>query len=169
MRKRHICLLALPLLSTAACLDMSDQDPADGTSSQALAPRMITDHICESFGQHFCVGAPGLAFEDPVVETPTGRVIQINPVAGGVNLALQIDPTKCVAVKNNSNLVELRACSQPSAVWIVGNGPNGHSCVFQNQLGGVLGGPNTGAQFRVVSSDDSELFKQFVVPMLGCT
>jgi hypothetical protein len=166
---KRICLLALPLLSTAACLDMSDQDPADGTSSQALAPRVLTDHICESFGS-FCVGAPTLAFDDPVVETVSGRIIKFVPVAGGVNLALQIDPTKCVAVKNNSNLVELRACSQPSAVWIVGTGPNGHSCVFQNQLGGLLGGHNIeGRQFTVVPTTDTAAFKQFIVPSLGCT
>lgn len=36
MMKRRISLLALPLLSIAACLDMSDQDPTEGTSSQGI-------------------------------------------------------------------------------------------------------------------------------------
>lgn len=35
MMKRHISLLALPLLSIAACLDLSDQDSTSGTLSQA--------------------------------------------------------------------------------------------------------------------------------------
>jgi hypothetical protein len=168
MMKRRICLLALPLLSTAACLDMRDQDSTDGTSSQALAPRVLTDHICEQFGAQWCVGAPTLAFEDPVVETVSGRIMQFIFVSGGVNLAFNADPTKCVAVKNNSNLVEIRACSQPSAVWIVQTGPNGHSCVFQNQLGGVLGGRGDGGQYSVVPTTDKPAFKQFTVPSLGC-
>src|SRR3954447_1065065 len=93
MRKLHLCWLALPLLSTAACLDMSDQDSADGTSSQALAPRAAVS-ICESHGR-FCVGAPTLAFEDPVVETASGRNFLLVATPTGFNLAFSADPTRC--------------------------------------------------------------------------
>jgi hypothetical protein len=165
---RNICLLALPL-SITACLDMSDQDPMDGTSSQALGPAVTitTDRICETFGS-FCVGAPTIAFEDPVVETPTGRIFQINSVTGGVHLAFNADPTRCAAGKNNSTLVEVRACTVPSATWIMQPGPNAGSCIFQNQLGGVLSGPNSAGQFEVRSRGASGWLQQFFIPSHAC-
>lgn len=170
--KRCICLLALPLLSLTACLDPSDQDPADGTSSQAVAAPPVStqatgNNICESHGQ-FCVGAPTIAFEDPVVETLTGRLFQIVFVAGGINLAFTAEPNKCVAIKNNSNLVEVRACTQPSAVWVPQTGPDGHSCVFQNQ-GRYLSGHNmAGSQFTVESKGASDAFQQFASAGITC-
>src|SRR4051812_136343 len=167
--RRHICLLALPLLSTAACLDMSDQDTTDGTSSQAagITPAAVTGRVCETFGA-FCVGAPTIAFEDPVVETTGGRILQIVPVAGGVNLAFNADTTRCVAVKNNSSLVEVRACSQASATWIPQRGPDGQSCLFQNLLGGFLSGADSGGQFNVKARGANGWFQQFINPGIAC-
>lgn len=178
MMKRHLCLLVLPLLSIAACLDMSDQDAAEGASSQASvatpdpgrlagSPQpdavLAIERVCETFGA-FCVGAPTIAFEDPVVETAGGRILQIVSVAGGVNLAFNADPTRCVAVKNASTLVEVRACTVASAVWKMQNGPDGHSCLFQNQLGGFLSGPGNGGRFNVVSRGASGWLQQYTVP-----
>jgi hypothetical protein len=185
--KQRICLLALPLLSIAACLDMSDQDSTDGTSSQAsvttLDPGGLpgspqadaiiggTSTICETYGGSRCVGAPTIAFEDPVLETATGRFLQIAPVAGvagGVTLAFATDPTRCVAVKNASSLVEVRACSVQSAIWIPQLGSDGHSCIFQNHLNKeYLGGPNTGGQFNVVGKNATGgWLKQFTLSFL---
>lgn len=168
MKKRYISLLALPLLSIAACLDMSDQDSTDGTSSQAAeaaalagspqAGATVIGTICETYGSHFCVGAPTIAFEDPVVETANGRSLEIVDVPGGVVLAFNAPGNKCVAVKNASTLVEVRSCDVASAVWIRQTGPDGHSCIFEatststTQPRTYLAGPNrAGGQFSVVS------------------
>lgn len=169
---RHICLLALPFASLAACMDMSDQDPMDGTSSQAVGPAVTitTDRICETFGSS-CVGAPTIAFEDPVVETPTGRIFQINSVTGGVHLAFNADPTRCVAVKNNSELIEVRACTVSSATWIMEPGPHAGSCIFENQLGGFLSGPGSGGGRFLLGTRDAAmqgLLQQFTISSHAC-
>jgi hypothetical protein len=145
-------------------MDTSDQAPADDTSSGAslaISPQATAANICESHGT-FCVGAPTIAFEDPVVETPTGRLFQIMPVAGGVNLAFNADPTKCVAVKNATTLVEVRACSQPSAVWSIQTGPDTHSCIFQNQVSKLyLAGSNSAGNQFTVQPKANGSFQQF--------
>jgi hypothetical protein len=181
MMKRHIPLLALPLLSIAACLDMSDQESADGTSSQASVATLdpgglagspqpsavITGRICETFGSKFCVGAPTIAFQDPVLETTGGRILQIGSVAGGVHLAFNADPTRCVAVKNASTSVEVRACTVDSATWIPQLGPDGISCLFLNKLGGYLSGPNSEGKFNVVARGANGWLQQFIVVSLS--
>lgn len=184
MMKRQLCLLALPLLSITACLDMSDQDAADVTSSQASlstldpgdlagspeadAPAAVDGRICETYGSR-CVGAPTIAFQDPVIETDSGRNLQIARVAGGWHLAFTADLTRCVAVKNGTTQVEVRACaSAASAVWTILPGPDGHSCRFQNTVNHLfLGGPNDGGKFSVVGDDAAGgWLKQFYVPGL---
>jgi hypothetical protein len=177
MMKRRICLLAVPLLSIAACLDMSGPDSADGTSSQASAvsPDAITQidtALCETYGGMRCVGAPSLAFEDPVRETATGRTLHIAAVEGGVHLAFAADSSRCVAVKNGTNLVEVRACSGVhSAVWTLQPGADGHSCMFQNSVNSqFLGGPNNGGQFNTVGAKATGgWLKQFTIPGFACT
>jgi hypothetical protein len=157
---------------------MSDQDSADGTSSQASvaagspqAAAPITDRICESHGS-FCVGAPTLAFQDHVVETAGGRIFQVPASGSFVLFAFNADPTRCVAVKNGSDQVEVRACTNvPSALWIPQLGPDGHSCIFQNQIGGpsgsvYLSGRGDGSQFHVKSKGADGWFQQFTFPDL---
>jgi hypothetical protein len=173
MMKRYIPLLALPLFSIAACLDMSDQDSTDGTSSQAAdlaeSPQAAagTSRICETNGS-FCVGAPTIAFEDPVVETAGGRIFQVPTSGNFVLFAFNADPTKCVAVKNGSSLVEVRSCNVPSALWIPQRGPDHSSCIFQNQLGLYLTGHNDGGQFHVESKGAAGAFQQFINPGITC-
>jgi hypothetical protein len=154
-------------------MDLSDQDPIDGTSSQAVGPlvTITTDNICETFGSGpSCVGAPTIAFEDPVVETASGRIFQINSVTGGVHLAFNADPTRCVAVKNNSELIEVRACTVSSATWIMQPGPHPGACLFQNQLGGFLSGPGNGGRFLLGTRDAAQfgLLQQFTIPSHAC-
>jgi hypothetical protein len=183
--KRHISLLALPLFSIAACMDMGDQDSTDGTSSQAAEAAALagspqaaaaTGRICETNGS-FCVGAPTIAFEDPVVETAGGRIFQVLTSSSGnfVLLAFNADPTRCAAVKNGSDLVEVRACANvPSALWIPRRGPDGQSCIFQNQLKDALGnsvylsGHDDGSQFHVKTKGANSWFQQFINPGINC-
>jgi hypothetical protein len=164
MLKRRICLLALPLLSIAACLDTSDQDSADGTSFQALGVPPAAS-ICESHGS-FCVGAPSLAFEGRVLETASGRNFEFVSTATGINLAFSADPTRCAALADTSPLVEVRACTVEGASWSIQTGPDGHSCVFKNRLGGFLSGFDDGSQFQVLdaSATHAGWRQQFTVP-----
>ena len=164
MTKRHVYLLALPLMSTTACLDMSDQDAADDISSQAslstldsaAVPATTGFRICESHGQ-FCVGAPTIAFQDSVEETPSGRlfeVLLVDTTAGQrlVQFVFDGGMNKCVAVKNNSDLVQVRACGTDvvSAFWIPERGPDGQSCTFRNKGTSVyLSGHNDAGLFHV--------------------
>ena len=165
MMKRRIGLLALPLLSITACLDMSDQDAMDDTSSQAEIGIQIT-RICETFGDHRCVGAPDLAFTKPIVETDVGRNFQISPVAGGVKLAFT-GPSRCVALQNGTNLVTIRACDVDSATWKMVRGENG--CMFQ-QGNRFLSGPNNGGQFTVMTrpAPTPGWLQQFDLPNAIC-
>jgi len=174
--KRCICLLAVPLLSIAACLDTSDQDSADGTSSQASVANpdaiiQIDTPVCETFGGRRCVGAPSLAFEAPVRETATGRTLRIVAVTGGVHLSFLADTSRCVAVKNGTNVVEVRACTGVrSAIWTLHRGQDPDSCMFQNIVNsGFLAGPNDGGVFNTVGPNTTGgWLKQFTIPGFTC-
>jgi hypothetical protein len=180
MMKQRVYLLALPLLSITACLDMSDQDTADETSSQASlstldpAAVVVADHvrICESKGS-FCVGAPTIAFQDSVVETTGGRLFNVLAGDGFVAFSFSAEPNKCVALKNGTGLVQVRACSGvPSALWRAQRGPDGQSCIFKNQIGnqdGVyLSGQDNGSPFEVKPPGAGGWFQQFTNPGISC-
>ena len=187
--KSRVYLLALPLLSITACLDMSDQDAADVTASQAsqaslvtLDPAAVTAAsgvgVCESKGLHFCVGAPTIAFQDPVEETPSGRRFDVLDFDIDnhhfVAFAFTADPTRCAALKNNSDLVQVRACTNvPSALWAPERGPDGQSCIFRNQEqrnrnNVYLSGHNDGSPFVARPAREPGAFQQFFNPGISC-
>ena len=175
--KKRICLLALPVLSIAACMDMSDPDSADGTSSQASAVTpddivQIDTPVCETFGGRRCIGAPSLAFEAPVRETATGRTLRIVAVSGGVHLAFLADTSRCVAVKNGTTSVEIRACDTnvQSAIWTLHRGQDPDSCMFKNTVNSLfLAGPNNGGTFNTVGANATGgWLKQFTIPHFTC-
>jgi hypothetical protein len=176
MMKRHLCLLAVPLLSIAACIDTSDPDSAADTSSQASAVSaddivQVDTHVCESFGDQRCIGAPDLAFESPVRATATGRTLRIVAVTGGVHLSFLADTSRCVAVKKGSTSVEVRACSGvQSAVWTLHRGQNADSCMFKNTVNSLfLAGPNNGGQFNTVGANATGgWLKQFTIQGFTC-
>jgi hypothetical protein len=178
MMKSRVYLLALPLMSTAACLDMSDQDAADVTSSQAslstldpaAVPAATPIRFCESHGQ-FCVGAPTIAFQDSVEETPSGRDFTLLVITTPDNghflaLAFNADTNKCVAVKTNSDLVQVRACTEASnAFWVPERGPDGQSCIFRNQGTNMyLSGGNNASKFVLKAKGAKNAFQQFGIP-----
>jgi len=120
--------------------------------------------ICESNGA-YCVGAPSLNLYAQVVETFSGR--QIATVGLGNNnyeFAFQADPTKCVAGSNSGNTVVIHPCNGGIAiVWKVQVGPDGVSCIFENQhfSGKYLSGDDKGDQFQLKSKGANGWFQQF--------
>jgi hypothetical protein len=181
MMKRRVYLLALPLLSITACLDMSDQGAAGVTSSQesrstldpAAVPAVDGIRICESHGG-FCVGAPTIAFQDSVIENTGGRFFQLQLGAGSVAFAFNAELNKCVALKDGTDLVQVRACSGvPSARWMPERGRDGTSCIFRNQVkvNGVsvyLSGQNNGSRFEAKPLEAGGWFQQFFNPGIEC-
>ncbi|HSR98002.1 MAG TPA: hypothetical protein VLM79_13170 [Kofleriaceae bacterium] len=172
MMKRRIYLLALPLLSITACLDMSDQDAADGTSSQeSVTPAVARSTVCYSHGG-FCIGAPTIAFGDRVVETTGGRIFQVQASGNFVRFAFDAEPNKCVALNDTNGdgkKVVVRACTVSSALWIPERGPDGTSCIFKNSLSQYLTGHNDGTPFFLAAKGGADHeFQQFRNPGISC-
>jgi hypothetical protein len=86
-----------------------------------------------------------------------------NSVSGNqVKFPFNAASNKCVAVANNGALVEVRSCDVPSAVWIEHLGPDGVSCIFQNQQFGLyLSGPDNGGQFHLETKGANGWLQQF--------
>jgi hypothetical protein len=109
-------------------------------------------HLCESFGS-YCIGAPSLGLNDPVVETASGRLIDISPVGTGNQreLAFDADPSKCVAAASNGYLAVIHPCNGGSGVvWIEAPGPSGSLTYESREFPGkYLAGDNHGDQFGV--------------------
>ncbi|HEY2577507.1 MAG TPA: hypothetical protein VGI74_14465 [Streptosporangiaceae bacterium] len=120
--------------------------------------------ICESSGHHYCLGAPNLAPFDKVVETTSGRFIDIVPRSNGQELMIDTDHALCVAAASGGNGVVLHLCSGGTGViWFELKSPNGHR--FENSLfGGYLSGANQkGSLYRVESLGVSGFNQQFSV------
>jgi hypothetical protein len=122
--------------------------------------------ICET-NSGYCVGTPTLNFDDPIIETH-GRILQMANVGSSeidVKFPFNEDPSKCVAVANAGTLVEIRACSVASAVWVVQRGKDGISCIFENQqFGGYLSGDAKGHQYRLEAKNANGWFQQMLRP-----
>jgi hypothetical protein len=125
---------------------------------------VVTVNICESYGA-FCIGAPTINLFDPVVETPTGRRIDVLHLSGAsYELEFHADQSKCVAASNSGLLGVVHPCNGGSGVvWIVELGGDGHSCVFDSQEfpANDLSGEDNGKQFRVISQGAMGFYQQF--------
>lgn len=111
MMKLRVSLLALPLLSTAACLDMRDQDPTEGTSSRgimipadgdggaqpdptapaALAPEPaasagshLLHHACKSLGTSPTTLVQAVVCADLYEEIDSGGAAQAGMIVSGM-------------------------------------------------------------------------------------
>jgi hypothetical protein len=108
-------------------------------------------HVCETSG-NYCVGAPGLGVDAPVVETRSGRNITFLFLGNAqYNLIIDAAPSECVAAANNGHDVVLHHCNGGlGTVWILHINPNGHlqfeSREFPTKY---LAGHNDGSQFQV--------------------
>ena len=121
-------------------------------------------HIRESHGV-FAIGAPTINLFDPVVETNTGRLIDVMHVSGAsYELAFNADTSKCVAASNSGLLGVIHPCNGGAGVvWIAARGPDGHSCTFESQEfpGRFFAGHDDGTQFHVDPMPTTGDFFQF--------
>jgi hypothetical protein len=140
-------------------------------AAPASAAVVAVAPACESHG-NFCAGAPNLASGDPVQETQAGRTIDFASTGtSGTSYLLEVAATntpggtlECIAASNADNFGVLHPCNGGSAVvWKAELGPDGQSCLFDNQkfAGSYLAGKGTGSQFEMVSGAVSGPLKQF--------
>jgi hypothetical protein len=116
----------------------------------------------ETYG-HYAIGAPSLALYAPVRETPDGRYMHFVNVKGGyeVELALDADPSKCVAASDSGYWVVLHACNGGlGTVWVlhVGSAVSFESREFP---GRYLAGDNHGDEFELKSPSARGWYEQF--------
>ncbi|HET7017621.1 MAG TPA: hypothetical protein VFI65_27100 [Streptosporangiaceae bacterium] len=97
-KTRAILTVAATIVLPAATLVL----PSVTNASAALTPV----HECETNGGQFCIGAPTLAADAPVVETASGRTLYDwfnNPSGGGY-----------ISGSGNGSQFSLQAFQQPS-------------------------------------------------------
>lgn len=117
------------------------------------AANAATVHVCETFG-NFCVGAPTLALNAPVVETGAGRDINrltAGLPAGEVELQIAAAPSLCVAAANGDVNAVLHACQGGlGTVWIEHRLSSPGQFQFQDrEFDTYLFGLNNGSQYQV--------------------
>jgi hypothetical protein len=121
-------------------------------------------HLCETFGS-YCIGAPSLGLYNPVVETASGRLLEINPVGTGNQreLAFASNPSECVAADNDGDLVVIHPCNGGSGVvWLEGTGSSGGAIYESREFSGLyLSGADNGTQFQLKDRGASGWYQQF--------
>lgn len=126
------------------------------------------NNVCETSGS-FCIGAPTLALNAPVVETVTGRVINIMSQglpAGQVELQISAAPSLCVAAADGDVNVVLHACQRgQGTVWIeMPPGGSGNPHTFQDrEFDTFLAGRDNGTEFKVEGPNVPGFFYRFNV------
>ena len=125
------------------------------------ASARVGGHLCETFGS-FCVGAPTVGLDDPVVETADGRLLNIFPAGSGEELQLVDNTSLCVAAANNGSDVVMHPCNGGlGTIWHEQQGPA--TTLFENNefSGKYLSGANNGTQFRIKNRGASGWEQQF--------
>lgn len=114
-------------------------------------PALAASPICNSFGNQYCIGAPGISSGDPVELTLSGR--QINEVAQNFTcchghevyqLQFSADTSKCVGV-SSIGLTTVRDCSAGNASnvnWAKEPQTDGSVEWFSNPMNGFLASDN---------------------------
>jgi hypothetical protein len=121
-----------------------------------LPASAANNHLKETSGS-YRVGAPNLALYAPVVETTSGRDVNLITAPTGaddVYIKFSADTSLCVAAANNSSDVVIHPCSGGSGIiWTLQDSASGHClpyCLFKNRLVGLyLAGNNRGGQFQL--------------------
>jgi hypothetical protein len=152
---------ALPVVTAVVALT-AGASPA--LASMAAPPASASgNHLCETSG-NYCIGAPSLATDAPVVETSSGRDITLE-FLGSAQYELQFNdaPSECVAAANNGTDVVIHHCNGgDGVVWILFLNANGH-LQWQNRefSGDYLAGHNDASQYQVKAPGLSGWFYNF--------
>jgi hypothetical protein len=122
--------------------------------------------MCEKSGK-YCLGAPNLAVDHPVVEAKKGRAINFIFLSNPNNklheeLQLAASPKECVAAASNGIDVVLHHCNGGlGTAWIIsGNNPPllFRSVEFPTE---TLAGHNNGTQYHVNSKGQKGWYYKF--------
>jgi hypothetical protein len=127
-----------------------------------LSASAAGNHLCETNG-NYCVGAPSLATDAPVVETQFGRDINLL-FLGNAQYELQFNaaPSQCVAAANNGHDVVIHHCNGGlGVVWILFINSNGHLQWQNREFSTFLAGHNNGTQYQVKPPGLSGWFYNF--------
>jgi hypothetical protein len=122
------------------------------------------DHLVETFGNYF-VGAPSLALYAPVVETSSGRSINIHSNGdGGYEIVFNYDTSKCVAGANNGADVVIHPCNGGSGIiWFLSTDGNGNLFFQNKKFSTYLAGANNGGQFQLKPKPLSGWYEKFTL------
>ncbi len=129
-------------------------------ASPAAASARVGLHLCESFGS-YCVGAPTVHLDDPVVETG-GRLFNFIPAGSGVEIQFVDNTSLCVAAANNGHDVVQHPCNGGHGIiWHEQQGPA--TTLFENNefSGKYLSGAGNGTQFQIKDLGASGWLQQF--------
>jgi hypothetical protein len=125
--------------------------PASALIASPPASALASVHVCETFGA-FCVGAPNLGLDDPVVETTSGRDLNIISSGSGVILQFAASSSLCVAAANNGSDVVQHPCNGGHGIiWHIEQGPTSNLIENNEFSGKFLSGADNGTQFMIRS------------------
>jgi hypothetical protein len=135
-----------------------------------LPASAANNHLKETSGS-YDVGAPSLAPDAAVVETSSGRDVNLITVPTGaddVYIKFSTDTSKCVAGANNGVDVVIHPCNGGSGIiWTLQDAPGAHClsvCLFKNKhFGTYLAGDNGGHQFQLKPHPSPGWFESFTV------
>lgn len=151
--RRTLALAALPVIMLGTVLTASAASAAP--SGVAEAPVIASGiHICETFGDHLCIGAPDLALDKPVKETFSGRDLDIVQFKGFVQIQFTANRSLCVAAADNGYLAVIHHCNGGSGVdWHNDGSPGKRILVNAKFSPKELAGRNLpGSQYHVKNS-----------------
>lgn len=133
--KRTLALAALPVIMLGAVLTASAASAAaagEGTLAAPMLASAATIHVCEAGGHHYCIGAPHLALGKPVVESVSGRSLDLIDFGKYWEIRFDANRRLCVAAANNGFLAVIHACNGGSGVkWNPITTSDGH-VAFRN-------------------------------------
>ncbi len=126
-------------------------------------PASASDHMCETYGSNYCVGAPTLEPYQEVKETSTGRALTahyLNQTFEGYAayyLEFTTDTSLCVSTRDDLyqyDTIVIHTCGDYGTVWALHPDSSGHlrwiNRYATNWYGAdvYLSGHNNGTQYR---------------------
>ncbi|HYS30881.1 MAG TPA: hypothetical protein VEM58_01345 [Streptosporangiaceae bacterium] len=122
-------------------------------------------HLCESFGI-YCVGAPDLSTDAPVVETLSGRDLNFLSQGNGIwKIQFNADLSQCVAAANNRIDVVIHHCNGGAGtLWKKHFMDSTHIKWESHEFPEFyLAGRNNGSQYQVEPLGVSGFFYNFFI------